>query len=118
MASLRDLSGNTPEADRDQSGSGHYDLQAVVFKGTQHNITIGAVAVATPILSRQCRAVRIAPLDDCHWEIGAGVVASATSPHLPGNAVEIVPIVELNSVVSLIQEGAVTGPVTVTEDRS
>jgi len=118
MAIVRDLSGNTPEGDSDHSGQGQYDLQAVVFKGTQHNITIGAAAVATPVLSRQCRAVRIAPLDDCHWEVGNGAVASATSPHLVGDAVEIVPIVEQGSVVSLIQEGAVTGPVTVTEDRS
>lgn len=118
MASVRDLSGNTPESDADQSGQGHYDLQAVVFKGTQHSLTLAASAVATAVLSRQCRSVRIAPLGDCHWEVGVGAVASATSPHLPDNAVEIVPIVEQGSVVSVIQEGAVTDEVIVTEDRS
>ena len=118
MASVRDLSGNTPEADNDQSGSGRYSLQAVVFKGTQHSSTLAASAVATPVLSRACRAVRIAPLGDCHWEIGVGAVATATSPFLPDNAVEIVPIVEPGSVVSVIQEGAVTNEVIITEDRS
>ena len=118
MASVRDLSGNTPESDNDHSGSGKYSLQAVIFKGTQHTITLSGTAQQTAQLSRACRSVRIAPGDDCHWEIGNGAVATTTSPRLPDNAVEIVPIMEQGSVVSLIQDGAVTGVVTITEDRS
>ena len=118
MAFVRDLSTNTPESDADQSGQGQYDLQAVVFKGTQHSLTLGASAVATVVLSRACRSVRIAPQGDCHWEVGAGAVASSTSPFLPDNGVEIVPIVEQGSVVSVIRNSAETDVVTVTEDRS
>ena len=117
MASVRDLSGNTPESDSDTSGAGKYSLQAVVFKGAQHSLTLGAAAVNTGILSRACRSVRIAPEGDCRWEVGDGAVATATSPLLVDNAVEIVPIVEQNATVSVIQNASETDLVSVVEDR-
>ncbi len=119
MASVRDASGNTPEADSDQSGQGHYNLQAVQFRGTQHSLTNGSSAVSTVALSRACRAVRIAPLGDTFWEMGPGAVATETSPPLPSNAIEIVPVVQPGTVVSVIQGiDNNTAEVVITEDRS
>lgn len=117
MASVIDLSGNTPESDRDQAGQGHYDLQAVTFIGTQHTITISGTSQQTPIFSRQCRSIRIAPLGDIHWEIGGNPTATATSPHLPADAVEIVPV-RFNDRVATIEGDTNTDTITITEDRS
>ena len=117
MASVRDLSGNTPESDRDQADQGQYDLQAVVFIGTQSTITLSGTSQQTPIFSRQCRSIRIAPRGDCHWEIGGNPVATTSSPHLPADGVEIIPV-GFNDRVALIQGDVNTELVTVTEDRS
>ena len=117
MASVRDLSGNTPEADRDQAGQGQYDLQAVTFIGTQHTITISASSQQTAKFSRACRAVRIAPLGDCHWELGTNPVATSSSPHLPADSVEIVPI-RFNDRIAIIEGDTNTAGITITEDRS
>ena len=117
MASVRDLSGNTPESDSDQANQGHYDLQAVNFKGTQHQITLSGTSQQTAVFSRQCRSVRISPLGDCHRELGTNPTADTNSPFLADNAVEIVPVA-LNDRLALIQSGAAVDLVTVTEDKS
>ena len=117
MASVRDLSGNTPESDSDQALAGHYDLQAVDYKGTQHNITLGAASVQTPVFSRQCRSVRLAPLGDCHHEIGTNPTATTASPFLGDNGVEYIPVA-LNDRLAIIQSGAAVDIVTITEDKS
>ncbi len=117
MASVRDLSGNTPEADSDQALAGSYDLQAVDYKGTQHNITLGSSSVQTAKFSRQCRSIRLAPLGDCHHEIGTNPVATTASPFLADNGVEYIPVA-FNERLAIIQSGAATDIVTITEDKS
>ncbi|KKM61727.1 hypothetical protein LCGC14_1528810 [marine sediment metagenome] len=117
MAFVRDLSGNTPKADSDQALAGQYDLQAVVFKGTQHTITLSGTSQQTTKFSRACRAIRIAPRGDCHWEVGLNPVATTSSPHLTTDGVEIIPIA-FNDMIALIQGDVNTELVTITEDRS
>ena len=118
MATVTDLSGNTPQADRDQSLGGNYNLQAVTFLGAQHTLTLGSSAVASDPVSRECNAIRIAPEGDCHYEVGVGAVATKDgSPFLASGAVEIIPVSRLNTVVSVIQDGAQTDKVIVTENR-
>lgn len=117
MASVRDLSGNTPEADSDQALAGSYDLQAVDYKGTQHTITLSGTSQQTPVFSRQCRSIRIAPRGDCHHEIGINPVATSSSPHLALDGVEYVPVA-FNERLALIQADVQTELVTITEDKS
>ncbi len=117
MASVRDLSGNTPEADSDQALPGRYDLQAVDYKGTQHNITLSSSSQQTPKFSRQCRSIRLAPLGDCHHEIGTNPTATTASPFLADNGVEYIPV-SLNDRLALIQSGSAVDIVTITEDKS
>ncbi len=117
MASVRDLSGNTPEADSDQALAGQYDLQAVVFKGTQHSLTSSGTSQQTAKFSRACRAIRLAPRGDVHWEVGINPVATVSSPHLVADAVEIIPIA-FNDMIAILHAEATTELVTITEDRS
>ncbi len=116
MASVRDLSGNTPESDSDQALAGSYDLQAVDYKGTQHLITSSTTSQQTAKFSRQCRSIRIAPQGDIHHEIGTNPTATTSSPYLADNGVEYVPV-GLNDRLAILRVSA-DQPVTITEDKS
>ena len=114
MPTVVDLSGNNPGPEPSLSGS--HDLQALKWTGVEHNITIGAASVQTAPFQYKCRAIRIAPVADIYWKVGANPTAvKLTSKFLGGGAVETVRVVG-NQRIAIIQSLATTGNCTISED--
>ena len=111
MAIVADLSGNTP---LDPRKGGHYDLPILRWQGAQQVITAIVTAVTSAKFANTARAIRIAPIGDIHYEIGAAPVADATSPFLGGGAVEDLRV-KAGESISIIRNTA-DGAVTITED--
>lgn len=98
----------------DQAQRGHYDLQAIEFRGTVQDLTISGTKADSANFSKRCTAIRVAPTGNIRYRINAA--ATATGLYLAAGAVEIIPIHTYPSYISIIQDGAATGKVSVTED--
>lgn len=119
MATVKDASGNTPQADSDIHNGGHYDLSLLSFEGNVYNVTLGASAVLSGPFSRLCSAIRIAPEGNCNYKIGdASVVAvKGTDQFLAANAVELIRV-KGGQYISIIQDATETDNVNVRENKS
>ncbi len=112
MAIVEDLSGNNFGLDKRKGGK--YDLPILRWQGPVQVLTAGAAAVASAAFGNTARAIRIAPIGNIHYLVGAAPVATATDQLLGGGAVEDVRI-KAGEIISVIQEGS-GGIVTITED--
>lgn len=122
MAIYADLSGNSPIGDGvDQRIGGHEDIQAIGFRGTVHNITLGAASVQSPVFSNRCRAIRISMsgTGEGNYLIGSNPTALKDgSDVLAGGTVEIVKVRGGVDKIAFIQQGSETDVVTIHEDLS
>lgn len=113
MPIVEDLSGNTQ---LDPRKGGHYDLPILEWKGKSEQIAVGVASVQSAKFANTARALRIATDANMHYLIGVNPTASKTaSPYLGAGAVEDVQI-KPGERIAVIQDLAVTGFVTVTED--
>jgi len=111
MPTVPDLSGNTQ---LDPRKGGHYDVPILKWRGAQQVITAIVTAVLSNAFANTARAIRVAPIGDIHYEVGAAPVADATSPFLGGGAVEDLRV-RPGEKISIIRNTA-DGAVTITED--
>lgn len=112
MPTVPDLSGNTP---LDPRKGGSYDLPILQWRGAQQSLTLGAASVLSNKFANTARAIRVAPIGNCHYEVGLAPVADANSPFLGGGAVEDLRI-KPGERIAVIQDVAETDKVTITED--
>ena len=123
MPIVTDKSGNGQQIPDPRLG-GTYDIQAIAFRGTKHELTISGTAATSAAFSNKCRAIRIAPNGNIRYRIATAPTAVATDEYLAAGAVEILPVkpasqsdgTHLYNKISIIQDGAATGKVTITED--
>ncbi len=119
MATVRDVSGNNPLGDTDHAIGGHYDLQATKFLGDQHPLILGAASVQSPVFSRQCRAIRLAPEGNCHYLVSDNPTAvKDATQFLASGAVEILTVRGGTDRIAVIQDAAEMDLVMITEDKS
>jgi len=84
--------------------------------GAARNVAIGAASASSSAVANGCHAVLVTCNGNCHIAIGpSGTAASSSTTYLPANSSPIVLAAAPGEVVSVIQDGASTGNVSVTD---
>ncbi len=84
--------------------------------GAAQIVAVGAASAASTTFGSQTRQIRIATTGACHFRIGqpSATTAVATDPLLPTGVVDYV-TVGPGQVLAVIQDGASTGNISITE---
>jgi|SRR5215475_1910389 len=84
-------------------------------QGASQNVAIGAASAASTALSAETFQIRIAATGNCHFRVGDGApTALATDSYLPSGVVEYITVTP-GQKIAVIQDGAATGNLSVTE---
>lgn len=115
MSVVPDASGNGYEVPDPHLG-GQHDLSALTPHEEHVVAALSDASQQKGPFNPLTRYVRVAPEGDCHYAVGANPTASANSPYLPDTVVEYIKVTYPEKI-ALIQDGAATDPVTITEMR-
>lgn len=82
--------------------------------GASQNVAIGGSSTQSAAFATSTSRVRLSATGACHIALGTNPTATATSTYLPANVVEFVEVLG-GEKVAVIQDGASTGNLNVTE---
>lgn len=88
-------------------------VQAAPRLSNSRLVAIGASAVASTAVGNGCYAVMISSTGACHFAVGS--IATANSAYLPANVAPLIVGARPGETVSVIQDAASTGNVSISD---